>query len=161
MARKSKKKVSKGKAKRPARARKAGPRCGLCGKTGRLTRTECCGNWICDDEHTYVLFSYARNSCYRNHDRYTLCAYHHHEGHDGEWKDCPECRAEIDTEMYVWYGTNEFNFEKLESSPEFEPTRCHGCGRVIRLAYEGHSYKAGKHYCQECSAADLPDFLRR
>ena len=22
-----------------------------------LTKTECCGNWICDDEHKYVMFS--------------------------------------------------------------------------------------------------------
>jgi hypothetical protein len=56
------------------------PRCGLCRKTKHLTRTDCCGNWICDDEHTYVLFSYARNSCHRNHSRYTLCAYHDNEG---------------------------------------------------------------------------------
>ena len=41
------------------------PRCGLCGKTKNLTKTECCGNWICDDEHKYVMLSYARNSCYR------------------------------------------------------------------------------------------------
>ena len=69
--------------------RKAGdrPRCGLCGKTGGLIKTDCCGNWICDDEHKYVLFSYARNSCHRNHSRYTLCAYHHNEGHAGDWKD--------------------------------------------------------------------------
>ncbi len=47
------------------------PRCGLCGKTKNLTKTECCGQWICDDEHKYVLFSYAQNSCFRNHHRYT------------------------------------------------------------------------------------------
>ena len=33
------------------------PACGLCGKTKKLTKTECCGNWICDDEHKYVVFS--------------------------------------------------------------------------------------------------------
>ena len=35
-------------------------KCGLCGKTSRLTKTACCGNWICDDEDKYVMFSYAR-----------------------------------------------------------------------------------------------------
>ncbi len=39
------------------------PRCGLCGKTKKLTKTECCDQWICDDEDKYVIFSYARNSC--------------------------------------------------------------------------------------------------
>ena len=57
------------------------PRCGLCGKTKNLTKMECCGNWICDDEHKYVMFSYARNSCHRNHLRYTLCGYHSYLSH--------------------------------------------------------------------------------
>lgn len=48
------------------------PRCGLCGKTKKLTKTECCDNWICDDEDQYRLFSFAHNSCRRNHRRYTL-----------------------------------------------------------------------------------------
>ena len=48
------------------------PSCGLCGKKTKLIQTECCGNWICDDADKYVMFSYARNSCYRNHDRYIL-----------------------------------------------------------------------------------------
>jgi hypothetical protein len=97
------------------------PRCGLCGKTTNLTTTECCGNWICDDEHNYRLFSYARNSCHRNHDRFTLCGAHHAEGHAGRWQDCQECRNNIETEMYVWYGTNEYNFEKLRNPPKFKP----------------------------------------
>ena len=51
------------------------PRCGLCGSAERpLRRTECCSQWICDDEDQYVPFSFARNSCARNHDRYTLCS---------------------------------------------------------------------------------------
>ena len=58
------------------------PRCGLCGSTTKpLTRTACCNQWICNDEDDYVMFSYARNSCHRNHARYTLCSYHHNEGH--------------------------------------------------------------------------------
>jgi hypothetical protein len=31
----------------------AAPRCGLCGKHEQLTRTDCCGQWICDDEDNY------------------------------------------------------------------------------------------------------------
>ena len=50
-------------------------KCFICGATTNLVRTECCGKWICDDEDEYVLFSYARNSCHRNHRRFTLCAY--------------------------------------------------------------------------------------
>ena len=83
-------------------------RCGLCGKNKKLTKTECCGNWICDDVDEYIPFSYKRNSCYRNHDRYTLCAYHHHEGHSGNWKECPKCKEDFETEMYVYLGTNEW-----------------------------------------------------
>jgi hypothetical protein len=130
----------------------AGARCGLCGKTKNLTKTECCGNWICDDEENYVMFSYARNSCSRNHRRYTLCASHHTEGHSGDWKDCPKCRKGIETEMYVWYGTNEYNFEKLPNPPDYKPTKCSDCGKVIVLGEEGYSVQGKKYWCERCSA---------
>ena len=125
------------------------PRCGLCGKAAKLTRTECCGQWICDDEANYVLFSYARNSCNRNHRRYTLCGYHSAAGHRGHWKDCRRCRKDIETEMYVHYGTNEYNFEKLENPPAYTPTRCSACGVVIVLSEDAYSlsgdgYSRGK-----------------
>jgi len=145
----------KAKAKRKPRSR-SGPRCGLCGKTGKLTKTECCGQWICDDEDKYVLFSYARNSCYRNHRRYTLCGYHYAEGHPGRWQDCPQCKDDFETEMYVWYGTNEFNFEKLEDPPEYEPTKCSKCGRVIVLSEEGYSCRGDEYLCQDCTALEFP-----
>lgn len=91
------------------------PRCGFCGKTRKLTKTECCGQWICDDEGNYVLFSYARNSCSRNHRRYTLCGFHHTEEHPGRWTQCQRCRDEIaETEMYVWYGINEYNLRSCK-----------------------------------------------
>jgi len=144
-----------------AAVRSERPRCGLCGKTGKLTKTECCDNWICDDEDRYVLFSYARNSCYRNHRRFTLCGYHHGEGHPGHWKDCPQCREDIETEMYVDFGTNEYNFEKLENPPDYEPTRCAKCNSVIVLSEGGYSMKGGEYFCGKCSAVDLPPFLRR
>lgn len=131
------------------------PRCGLCGKTGNLTKTECCDNWICDDEDQYILFSYARNSCYRNHERYTLCGYHYNEGHSGDWKTCRKCRKDIETEMYVYYGTNEYNFEKLPNPPKYEPTRCAKCKTVIILSEGGYSTKGDEYYCADCSDIDL------
>lgn len=149
--------------KRSARreSAKERPRCGLCGSTTKpLTRTDCCDNWICDDEHQYVLFSYARNSCYRNHDRYTLCSYHFHEGHKGRWQDCKRCRKEFETEMYVWYGTNEYNFEKLENPPKFEPTHCDTCGRVIHLGTDGYIiHPNGKYSCERCADKQMRQWM--
>src|SRR4030067_2074699 len=72
------------------------PRCGRCDKTKNLTKTECCGQWICDDQHKYVLFSYAHNSCSRNHDRYTLCSHHFNERHSGNWKTCKKRRNDFE-----------------------------------------------------------------
>jgi hypothetical protein len=66
--------------------------CGLCGKTKHLGKTGCCGQWICNDESNYVVLSYARNSCARNHRRMTLCGFHSGEGHPGHWQDCKKCR---------------------------------------------------------------------
>jgi hypothetical protein len=126
------------------------PRCGLCGASGKLVRTECCGQWICDDEDEYELFSYARNSCSRNHRRYTLCGQHHAEEHDGHWKDCAECREDIETEMYVYYGTNDYNFEKLENPPPYVPTLCGQCGTVIRLGEESYMMSGDGYFCERC-----------
>ena len=152
---KSSKKNRRRKGKRNSRGSRAEtPRCGLCQKTGELTKTECCDNCICNDEDQYVLFSYARNSCYRNHCRQTLCAYHHNEGHSGHWKDCPLCRAEFGTEMYAYYGTNEYNFETLENPPDYEPTRCATCNSVIVLSEDGYSMTGGEYFCDECSDLD-------
>ena len=137
------------------------PRCGLCGKTSNLTKTECCGNWICDDEDKYVMFSYARNSCSRNHRRYTLCGYHYNEDHEGDWKDCPTCRDSFETEMYVWYGTNEYNFEKLPNPPSYEPTKCAKCGVVIRLGTDGYTSLKGEYWCEECAEKELEKRSRR
>jgi hypothetical protein len=131
------------------------PRCGLCGKTGRLTKTACCGQWICDDEDKYVLFSYARNSCHRNHSRYTLCSYHFNEGHPGKWQDCAECRESFETEMYVWHGTNEYNFEKLANPPSYPPTRCAKCRKVIHLGEDGYSVKGKEYLCEDCSSREF------
>jgi hypothetical protein len=131
------------------------PKCGLCGKTTKLTQTPCCGQWICDDEDQYVLFSYARNSCHRNHSRYTLCSYHHNEGHEGRWQDCAKCREAFQTEMYVYYGTNEYNFEKLENPPEYEPTKCSRCGRVINLGEDGYTRKGESYWCEGCAAIEM------
>lgn len=128
------------------------PRCGLCGKSGKLTKTDCCDNWICNDEHKYVLFSYAQNSCHRNHRRYTLCASHDAEGHKGDWKDCKECRAGFEPEMTVWYGTNRHNFEKLPNPPSFKPTKCSKCGTVIKLGTHGYTRHGEDYWCEPCAA---------
>ena len=136
------------------------PRCGLCGKTGKVTKTLCCDHWICDDSDTYVLFSYARNSCWRNHDRYTLCAYHSHEGHTGAWQTCTTCRESFDTEDYVEMATNESNFEKLQNPPSYEPTTCAECGQVIIRAHGGYSMVPNKGFvCGACSLKDFKGFL--
>jgi hypothetical protein len=124
--------------------------CGLCGKTGKITHTECCGNSICDDEDQYQVFSYARNSCSRNHRRYTLCGFHFSEEHVGAWQHCAQCRGDFETEMYVYYGTNEYNFESLSDPPEFEPTLCADCGAVISLSKDAYTRASGEYFCERC-----------
>ena len=154
--------ASKAKSRTGKKAKAEGkPRCGLCGKTKKLRKTECCNQWICDDEDKYIPFSYARNSCSRNHSRYTLCGYHHTEEHPGDWKDCPKCRKSFKTEMYVFYGTNEFNFQKLENPPAYLPTKCTRCGVVISLGYDGYSTKGNEYWCEECTHKEMEGAVRR
>ena len=127
--------------------------CGLCGKKNKTCdKIECCGNWVCGDESDYVLFSHSRDICVRNHRRFTLCGYHHMEGHEGGWKDCKKCLNDFkhELEMYVWYGTNEYNFEKLLNPPKFEPTYCAGCKKIISLSNGGYGTFGGKYVCDKC-----------
>jgi hypothetical protein len=150
------------KAKKPRSAKTTSkPKCGLCGKTRKLTKTACCGNWICDDQDKYVIFTYARNSCYRNHSRYTLCAYHHTENHSGDWKTCRRCRRSFVTEIYVWYGTNEYNFEKLSNPPAYEPTKCSGCKTVIVLSDDEYSVSDKGYFCADCTEQQIAEKMRR
>ncbi len=131
-------------------------RCGLCGATRRLTRTQCCGNWICDDEGEYQLFSYARNSCFRNHHRYTVCGQHYAEEHDGRWQECAQCRSATEAELYADAATNGYNFERLANPPPFEPKRCAECDAVIRLAQGGYSVREGRYCCHVCTGKRFP-----
>jgi len=76
-------------------------------------------------------------------------------GHSGDWKTCLKCREGIETEMYVWHGTNEFNFEKLPNSPEYEPTTCFECGKVIVLGEGGYSTCGDDYWCGRCTAKQM------
>ena len=127
------------------------PKCGLCGKTKNLTKTECCDQWICDDEDSYQLFSFARNSCHRNHRRYTLCGFHFAEGHEGKWQDCQECKEQFEVEIYADFGTSAYNFEKLKNPPTFKPKICVSCGKKISLSKGGYSMLANGYSCESCT----------
>jgi hypothetical protein len=129
-------------------------KCGLCGKSKKLMQIECCNNWICDDYDKYVQFSYGTISCHRNHNRYTLCSHHFHEAHKGHWQNCEECKTNMNTEMYVWFGTNEFNFEKLKVIPSYEPTKCYKCQRIIKLGTEPHAVLKDQYTCFHCLALE-------
>ncbi|NBB94310.1 MAG: hypothetical protein GVY16_01035 [Planctomycetes bacterium] len=65
----------------------------------------------------------------------------------------------METEMYVHYGTNEYNFEKLSNPPAYEPTRCHACGEVIVLGDGGYSMKGEDYFCPKCSAKRMNELM--
>ncbi|NCS32560.1 hypothetical protein GW793_03630 [bacterium] len=125
--------------------------CGLCGRNSKTCqKTECCGNWVCGNESDYVMFSYSRDICCRNHRRFTLCGLHYTEGHDGDWKDCKKCLNWCEPEMVAWYGTNEYNFEKHPNPPTFEPTFCVQCKKVISLSMDGYTSFGKEYACEKC-----------
>ncbi|AIK96595.1 hypothetical protein ID47_07460 [Candidatus Paracaedibacter acanthamoebae] len=124
------------------------PACGLCGETGNLTKTPCCNDWICDDADKYVLFSYKTSSCYRNHDRYTLCSYHHKEDHSGKWQDCAECKNDFQLENYVDFATNDFNFEKLANLPKVT-IKCVNCGFESNSMQDFSFQTSNSFYCNK------------
>jgi hypothetical protein len=53
--------------------------------------------------------------------------------------------------MYVYYGTNEHNFEKLEDPPAYEPTKCAKCNAVIILGEEAYSMWGEDYFCEKCT----------
>lgn len=61
--------------------------------------------------------------------------------------------------MYVWYGTNEYNFVKLENPPKYKPMRCAKCRRVIKLTEDRYSMRGVGYYCDKCSGFDLAQLL--
>ena len=62
--------------------------------------------------------------------------------------------------MYVWYGTNEYNFEKLQNPPKFKPTLCDDCGRRISLGEDGYMVSGEKYFCQRRTAKRHPGVPR-
>ena len=65
-------------------------------------------------------------------------------------------RADFPTEIYVGYGTNEYNFEKLVNPPTYEPTRCDSCGAVINLNEGGYSQGPKGTLCEKCTWKSFP-----
>ncbi|KAF9476772.1 hypothetical protein BDN70DRAFT_151422 [Pholiota conissans] len=127
--------------------------CGLCGKTkGPLRVTECCKKTVCDDYENYVMFTYARNSCSRNHDRYTTCSQHHQEGHRTDWKSCIKCDDGFEAELRAWYATNSYNFigDIHPNPPTFSPKSCNECGRVVKQGAEPNAWLPGGILCKSC-----------
>jgi hypothetical protein len=63
--------------------------------------------------------------------------------------------------MYVYFGTNEYNFEKLANPPTYEPTRCKQCGQVIKLGEGGYSVKGGDYFCMACNPHEFGRLFSR
>lgn len=129
-------------------------KCGLCGNRDNLIKTECCNNWICNDEDQYVPFSFDNNSCYRNHDRHTICGIHYNEEHSGKWQDCQECKDMYEVEMYVYFATSNYNFAPLEDPPTYDPIKCYKCSKIIKLGFEDCSRTNKGYICAECLPFD-------
>jgi len=52
--------------------------------------------------------------------------------------------------LYAYFGTNDYNFEKLANPPAYEPTHCTGCNKVIKLASDSYTVAKGGTYCINC-----------
>lgn len=129
-------------------------KCTLCNRSQYILKTQCCKNWICDDYEDYKTFSLKKKSCLVNHYRFTICGYHYNNSHSGHWQVCDKCQKSLETEIYVWYGTNQFNFEKLKIIPAYTSKKCIKCQRIIHLAVEPYTVLEGKYTCFHCLALE-------
>ncbi|EGG22262.1 hypothetical protein DFA_04380 [Cavenderia fasciculata] len=135
--------------KKTLEASTKGEKCGLCGKSGKLTRTPCCNNVICDDWDNYVLFSQANNSCSRNHDRNTVCSVHYMQKHGGPWQTCQVCKRGSPPAMYAHGATNKYNFSPLKNV-KLIPFKCAMCGHTSTDKFDFPTVGSGGYYCKKC-----------
>jgi hypothetical protein len=150
---------------------KARSRCGICGKTTKLKKTECCGQWICDDWNPGGLPSCATNSCSRNHARLTLCGYHFTNKHPGDVDSCLLCKKAFEEEIYIYLKTNEYNIRvpgkqskkkqpvkrpvkqpvlSLKAGSSGETDTCSICNGKINLVDDSYTIKGEDYYCVAC-----------
>jgi len=62
--------------------------------------------------------------------------------------------------MYVWYATNEYNFEKLQNPPSYQPTKCSRCGSIIKLGEDGFTISGDGYLCEKCGTEDLTSLFK-
>ena len=123
-------------------------------RENREKRRNVCGNWVSGDEGDYVMFSIRRDICSRE----TIAVLRSagitiRRDIKGGWKTCKKCYDDFkhELEMYVWYGTNEYNFERLPNPPGFEPTYCAKCKEKSSLSDGGWSiFVACIARCDNC-----------
>ena len=87
--------------------------------------------------------------------------YDHNERHAGIWQSCPKCRDDFPTEIYVWYGTNEYNLEKLVNPPDYAPRTCVGCGTILSLSEDGYSRGPDGYRCDVCTDKALAERVKQ
>lgn len=125
-----------------------------------ITFTECCNLPICDNSHEYEMFSYSRDFCSRSHDRYTACASHHHENHEGDWRECAECNIDTSLGARSWYSTNRFCAtpcqEKFLPQGSMLTFPCESCKCRMLPGHSAYSVaRGGKLYCEDCEVPSL------
>ena len=101
---------------------------------------------MCNDAGAYVMFSYAGNSRYRNHDMYMLGAYHYHEEHSNDWQSCGKCKDDMAIENYVDYAMNDCNFEKLKNPSKISITCCN-CSFKSNTVHDFTIQSSNGWYC--------------
>jgi len=66
----------------------------------------------------------------------------------------------FETEIFVWYETNEYNFEKLENPPKYTPTKCSKCDNIIVLNDGGYSTLGKNYFCEKCTELAHQEHLK-
>ena len=68
-----------------------GKHCHFCEQTDLpLVKTRCCQKWVCCDTD-FISFR-GGGRCQFEHEHYSICHFHHNNGHEGKWLKCDECR---------------------------------------------------------------------
>lgn len=125
--------------------------CTACGRRGEVKPSECCGLLFCAGGSPFSPYASPLAHCERSHSRYTVCGYHHGQGHAGPWANCEVCKSDFEPQLYEYYASNRCNSGQRPYDSKLHHPRCNDCARWIDLLADGYWVEGGGFLCIRCA----------
>jgi hypothetical protein len=74
-----------------------------------------------------------------------MCAFHHNESHEGDWRDCAEC-----AKTSLWQAQHQFQWLPPKTAADPHDT-CSKCGKGFISDLDGCMHVGGMTLCMKCA----------